>query len=179
MSDSVRQSPRFARSKRRALYIIGLGVWLSGALWLLFHHFFVEQGEFGPEFNPLEPWWLKLHGAFGFAAIWIFGLLWAIHITKAWPGLRRRWSGGVLTAIFAWLILSGYLLYYVGDESARSVVSVLHWGIGLVSPVCFGFHRLRLRKGRLARSSRLPSRQGLLLERVSSKGTVEEVGSAE
>jgi len=46
MSASVRQSPRFARSKRWALYIVAVGVWLSGGLWLLFHHFFVEQGEF-------------------------------------------------------------------------------------------------------------------------------------
>jgi hypothetical protein len=126
-------------------------------LWLLFHYFFVEQGEFGPRIHPLEPWWLKLHGAFAFASIWIFGLLWAVHITRTWPGLRRRWSGGIMTATFAWLILSGYLLYYigsdtvrsnVGDEHARSLVSIFHWGIGLVSPICFGFHRLSFRKRR-------------------------------
>lgn len=144
MSVSVRNSASFARPRRWALYIVGLGVWLSGGLWLLFHHFFAEQGEFGPKIHPLEPWWLKLHGAFGFAAIWIFGLLWGAHVSRAWPRLRRRWSGGLMTGVFAWLIVSGYLLYYVGNENTRSAVSILHWVFGLASPICFGIHRLHI-----------------------------------
>jgi len=155
MSVSVRKSASLARSRRWALYIIGVGVWLSGGLWLLLHHFLVEQGEFGPKTHPLEPWWLKLHGAFGFAAIWIFGLLWGVHVSRAWPGSGRRWSGGMMTLVFAWLILSGYLLYYVAIENARSVVSILHWGIGLVSPICFVFHRLRLGKRHESRVDRV------------------------
>jgi hypothetical protein len=119
-----------------------------GGLWLLFHYFFLEQGEFGPKIHPLEPWWLKLHGAFAFAAVWIFGLVWGAHVSRTWPGARRRWSGSLLTGAFAWLIVSGYLLYYVGNENARSVVSGLHWGIGLASPICFGLHRFRSRDRR-------------------------------
>jgi hypothetical protein len=154
VSVPVPKSVRFPRSERWALYIIGIGVWLSGGLWLLFHCFFVERGEFGPKVHPLEPWWLKLHGAFALASIWIFGLLWGVHVSRAWPGMRSRWSGGALAGVFAWLVLSGYLLYYVGDETARSVISALHWGIGLASPVCFGLHRVRLRKRREAPRSR-------------------------
>jgi len=169
MNVSVRKSGNFGRSRRWALYIIGIGVWLSGGLWLLFHYFFVEQGEFGPKIHPFEPWSLKLHGAFAFASIWIFGLLWGVHVSRAWPGLRRRWSGGVMTGVFAWLILSGYLLYYVGNENARSVVSILHWGIGLATPICFAFHRLRVRKRQAILNTHLPK----------SEGELEEVGSAE
>lgn len=155
MSTSVRKSASIDRSGRWALCIIGAGVWLSGGLWLLFQHFFVEQGESGSQMHPLETWWLKLHGAFGFAAIWIFGLLWGVHMSRAWPYLQRRWSGGVMTGVFSWLILSGYLLYYVGNEDVRSVVSVLHWGIGLASPICLGFHRLRLQKRGVSQSDRV------------------------
>jgi len=158
MSASVRKSASFGRSRRPLLYIIGVGVWLSGGLWLLFHHFFGEQGEFGPKIHPLEPWWLKLHGAFGFAAVWIFGLLWGVHVSRAWPDLRRRWSGGVMTGVFCWLILSGYLLYYTGNEDVRSIMSVLHWGIGLASPICLGFHRLRFQKRRLSQVDRVQDR---------------------
>jgi hypothetical protein len=139
------------RSRRWALYIIGIGVWLSGGLWLLFHYFLVKQGEFGPVANPLEPWWLKLHGAFAFAAVWMFGLLWGVHITKAWPHQRRRWSGGMLAGIFFLLILTGYLLYYIGDDKIRPLVSVLHWGIGLAGPIFFVWHRLNLRARRVHR----------------------------
>jgi hypothetical protein len=151
MSALVRKSGSLGPARRWALYIVGAGVWLTGGLWLLYHYFLVRQGDFGPTANPLEPWWLKLHGAFAFAAIWLFGLLWGAHITKAWPHKRRRWSGGVLAGVFAFLILSGYLLYYLGDDTLRPLVSVLHWGIGLACPVFFLVHRLR-------RSRRSPHR---------------------
>ncbi|TCK70748.1 hypothetical protein [Acidipila rosea] len=143
MSASVGNSGGLGRSRRWGLYIIGIGAWLSGGLWLLFHYFFVEQGEFGPQVNPLEPWWLKIHGAFAFAATWIFGLMWGVHVTKAWPYKRRRSSGAMLTAVFAWLTLSGFLLYYVGDERIRPMLSIGHWAIGIAFPLAFGWHRLK------------------------------------
>jgi hypothetical protein len=76
--------------------------------------------------------------------MWIFGLVWGVHVSKAWPYARRRWSGGAMTGVLAWLIVSGYLLYYTGNESARAVVSVLHWVIGLACPIVFFWHRFRL-----------------------------------
>jgi len=127
---------------RMTLYVVCLGVWFSGGLWLLLHHYFLRQGEFGPEANPLEPWCLRIHGAFAFLAIWLFGLMWGIHIAKLWPLSLRRWSGSAMAGVLGFLILSGYLLYYVGNDNARSVVSVLHWVIGLASPVVFFWHRL-------------------------------------
>jgi hypothetical protein len=148
MSVSIRKSGSMGQSRRWALYIISAGVWLSGGLWLLFHYFLVRQGEFGPTANPLEPWWLRLHGAFAFAAIWMFGLLWGVHITKTWPHRRRRWSGGILAGVFVFLIVSGYLLYYLGDDALRPIVSVFHWGIGLACPIFFLFHRLNRRRHR-------------------------------
>ena len=156
MSTPVRKSGSLGPSRRWGLYIVGAGVWLSGGLWLLYHYFFECQGEFGPTANPLEPWWLKLHGAFAFAAVWVFGLLWGVHITKGWPHKRRRWSGGALTGVFALLIVSGYLLYYLGDDKVRPIVSILHWGIGLACPIFFFVHRVRVRRRRM-RDSRRPS----------------------
>lgn len=63
MSSRIHKTVRLGRSRHWQLYIIGIGVWLSGGLWLLFHYFFVRQGDFGPVENPLTPWWLRLHGA--------------------------------------------------------------------------------------------------------------------
>lgn len=112
----------------------------------------VRQGEFGPQTHPLEPWSLKLHGAFAFAVIWVFGLLWGVHVTTAWPLGRRRWSGGVMTGVLWWLTVSGYLLYYVSDETARSLISLLHWTVGLAGPLVFFWHRYRRRRGGRRRS---------------------------
>ncbi|HLH36916.1 MAG TPA: hypothetical protein VKX41_19750 [Alloacidobacterium sp.] len=143
---TVRKSGSLSWRVRMAIYVTGVGVWLTGGLWLLYHYFLVKQGEFGPETNPLEPWWLKLHGAFAFAAMWLFGLLWGVHISKAWPHKRRRWSGGVTAGLLIWLTLSGYLLYYIGDERIRPVVSLLHWVVGLGLPLAFLWHRVRVRR---------------------------------
>lgn len=148
MSRRFHKPIRLGRTRRWELYVTGIGVWLTGGLWLLFHHFLARQGDFGPMENPLTPWWLRLHGAFAFAAIWILGLLWGTHITAAWPRKRRRWSGGVLTGVFVFLVVSGYLLYYLGDDQVRPVVSVLHWAIGLACPLFFLLHRLRRRRQR-------------------------------
>lgn len=145
MNGSTQKPGSLGTSARRSLYVVSLGVWISGGLWLFLHYFFLRRGEFGPEVNPLEPWFLKVHGAFAVAAIWMFGLLWSIHVTKVWPLSWRRWSGGLMAGVAAWLILSGYLLYYVGDDKARSILSILHWGIGLAAPVLFLWHRISFR----------------------------------
>jgi hypothetical protein len=151
--NGVGQRPgRLGAPTRTGMYVVGLGVWLSGGLWLVLHHWLIKRGEFGPEVNPLEPWCLKAHGAFAFATVWFFGLLWRVHVTKVWPLSWRRCSGGVMAGSLAWLTLSGYLLYYVGEDTARSIVSILHWGIGLVVPIFFFSHRFGLRK-RVPKSS--------------------------
>jgi hypothetical protein len=145
MNGFAQKPGSLGRPTRLMLYAVSLGVWFSGGLWLLLHTLYFKRGEFGPEVNPLEPWCLKVHGAFGFAAIWLLGLLWGAHMTRMWPLSWRRRSGGVMAGVAVWLILTGYLLYYVGDDKARSIVSVLHWGVGLASPLFFFWHRVSFR----------------------------------
>jgi hypothetical protein len=138
-----RRTARLTPTRRLGVYGVGVAVWLSGALWLLFHYFFVRQGPLGATPHPLESWWLTLHGASAFAAIWAFGWLWSAHITKGWATGRKRPSGGLLVTALAWLTLSGYLLYYVGHEEVRTITSVLHWASGLACPIPFVVHRFR------------------------------------
>jgi hypothetical protein len=142
MRQRAHGSLRLPRARHVAVYVVGIGLWLSGGLWLLFHYCVQHPGPFGPVPNPLEPWWLKLHGAFAFAAIWLFGLLWGIHILAGWSAGRRRGTGGLLMGALGCLIVSGYLLYYLGDETMRPLVSFVHWGIGLALPAVFAGHRL-------------------------------------
>jgi hypothetical protein len=49
------------------------------------------------------------------------------------------------------LTLTGYLLYYVGAEAVRSVMSVVHWAIGLGLPLLTGWHVWRGRASRRLR----------------------------
>lgn len=135
------RAPELSRSRVRIVYTIGLGLWLTGAVWLLSHYFMVQEGEFGPLPHPLEFWSIAAHGAFGFASLWLFGLLWSVHIPAGWRSFRRRWSGGVMFGVTAFLVVSGYLLYYLGMAEVISVVATLHWAVGLACPAMFLLHR--------------------------------------
>jgi hypothetical protein len=131
---------------------VGIGVWLSGAGWLCAHYLFARQNEFGLPDSPAEPWWLKAHGAFAFLALWTGGLLWGVHVAKAWREHRHRWSGGTLFGLLLVLILSGYLLYYVGEEHLRATISAAHWILGLLLPLIYLTHRLaKTRRNHAAR----------------------------
>ena len=156
VSRTKKHSVRFGSLRLRAFYLVSLGVWISGGLWLLFHYFLTTQGEFGPQSNALEPWSLKIHGAFAFAATWFFGLLWGTHITVGWHSGRRRSSGAVLTGSISLLVVTGYLLYYVGDDRSRSFISIAHWGVGLICPLLYGVHRIRKRSA--GKSTRNPDK---------------------
>ena len=137
---------RLGARRRWLVNLTGLGLWLTGLAWLGLHYFGVRQGEFGAEHNPLEAWSLAAHGAFAFLALWALGLLWGVHVVNGWRLRRRRWTGGVLLGVFAILILSGYLLYYAGEDTVRPAVSLVHWAVGLLVLVAYLAHRL-LRRG--------------------------------
>lgn len=134
----VRLPPRlFSLPRVGLVYGVLGGLWISGVAWLLLHYFLQRAGDFGPIPHPLEAWTLKLHGALAFAALWTGGVLWAVHIVPAWRRGHRRSSGIVSVALFALLALSGYLLYYAGDDALRAVVALVHWlvGLGALAPV--------------------------------------------
>ena len=143
------RSGRLARWQIMLLTISGVLLWLSGAAWLLLHYYGQVQGELGTETNPLEPWFLRLHGLALIPALLSFGGLFIVHIPKGWKDVSQRVAGVSLTVIFSILILSGYMLYYVGEEGVSDWTSIIHWAIGLGSPVIFVWHYL----GRNARKT--------------------------
>jgi hypothetical protein len=140
----LRLSPR----RRRVLYAVVGGAWVSGILWLVFHYFLMRQGEFGGEPHPLEAWWLRLHGACAFAVLWVGGMLWAVHIRPALSRPGKRMSGLLLLGMLAILAATGYLLYYAVDDGLRDVVRWAHWLTGILLAVVLGVHVVRARAQR-------------------------------
>jgi hypothetical protein len=65
-------------------------------------------------------------------------------MVNGWAAGRRRWSGGIMVALVATLTLTGYLLYYLGDDDLRPVATYAHWMIGLGAPLLFILHRMRV-----------------------------------
>ena len=134
------RTAKLARWQVRLLVWSGAVLWLTGAGWLLLHHYGQRQGEFGPETNPLEPWMLRLHGAALIAALLGVGGLLVAHVWRGWQYRRQRAIGLALLVTVGLLVVTGYLLYYAGDEQGRPWISILHWAVGLASPVLFAWH---------------------------------------
>jgi hypothetical protein len=130
-----------SRRTRTWINCVGLSVWFTGVGWMAVHYLFEPRDAANFRGNS-EPLWLKWHGAFAVLAIWTGGLLWGLHIVKAWRQHRHRWSGGSLAGALLLLIVSGYLLYYVADDRARSAISSIHQVVGVAILLAYLIHRL-------------------------------------
>ncbi|MFI4939896.1 MAG: hypothetical protein ACHP7O_06090 [Burkholderiales bacterium] len=135
-----RPSMRLSRRHERWIYATGGILFFSGIGWLIFHYFFAGTNEFGVARHPSEPWWLRLHGAAAMGFLVAIGSLLPGHIVRAWH-LRKNYRSGVLIlALVVALILTGYCLYYLGDEQSRPWISMAHWAVGIVSGLGFLLH---------------------------------------
>lgn len=125
---------------RRVIRGVVAGAWASGAGWLVLHHFLSLDGPFGPAPHPLEPWALRLHGLFAFAAMGVLGSLLTLHVPGALSASRRRASGLASLTLLVALALTGYALYYFATEANQSWLPILHWGPGLALPLVLWAH---------------------------------------
>ncbi len=133
---------RLPRTRRYTLYVISIGVFATGALWLIYHYFMGKEGPFGIQKHPLEVVWLQTHGIISAWALWMFGVLWPIHVLRGWNMRWRRWSGGAVTAAIFLLGVTGLGLYYIESREIREMNSIVHWVIGLIVLVLFFIHWL-------------------------------------
>lgn len=141
--------------RRLTTYGISIGVWVTGAVWLIYHYFIRAVDSFGFENpDPNQRWWLIAHAVFSFAAVWMFGVLWPNHVKKSWKQKIRRGSGGTLFGVTLWLTLTGIALYYIGSDAWRSWTSILHWAVGLAALGVFVYHLV-------TRNSRTPQAAGI------------------
>lgn len=136
--------------QRRTIYGTAIAVWLTGVIWLIFKYFITSTDQFGfTSPHPQQRVWLILHAAASLLATWLFGLLWHHHIARGWESRQRRSSGGTLFGVILWLALTGFALYYIGSDSARSLISLAHWIVGLAALPAFLLHNRR-RDGRIS-----------------------------
>ncbi len=82
---------------------------------------------------------MKIHGGAAMAAMIVLGAL-VPHVRRGWTAKRNRLSGAVLLAVNAFLILTGYGLYYAGGEALREWISRWHTWIGLAVGVLLPAH---------------------------------------
>jgi len=147
--ENWRTSPRSTVSPplRRAVYAVGILLWVSGTLWLVLHHAFPQRSTFGPLPNPWEAPLMRLHGLIAVCGVFLIGWLSAAHIAARLPQERNRRSGVALGSIAFLLIFSGYALYYT-TGGMHDAAGVLHEVFGVLSPAVALLHWWRNRSSR-------------------------------
>jgi hypothetical protein len=145
---------RLSTRHERWLYLVAGALLVSGLGWITAHYVLAGNSlvaglEFEGVPHPSELWWLRLHGAAMMGFLVVFGALLPGHVARGWRRRRNKHSGIFMLATTAVLGLSGYGLYYLGDETTRPWISAVHWviglaaGTGLVLHVTFGKRGVR------------------------------------
>jgi hypothetical protein len=141
-----RRGLQLSRRHRQTLYAVSLTLLLSGVAWAWIQH--LDQTGQAPE--NLRGWktcLIALHGWSAMLFVLLFGTLLAGHVRRAWHARRNRKNGVLVVSVVGVLTLSGYALYYIGNETRRAVTSDLHLWLGIAAPV---FLILHIRLGRRA-----------------------------
>ena len=131
---------------RRMLYAVSLVLFASGAAWGWVHRL-DEGGRAGETLRDFKPWLLKVHGFAAVGFVLLLGTLLPNHARRAWHARKNRANGAFFLTAVSLLTLSGYALYYLGDETWRNATSQFHLWLGLAAPVLLFWH---IRAGRQA-----------------------------
>jgi hypothetical protein len=106
-----------------------------------------ESGQIGEGWRHLKQALMQAHGLTGMGFVLLLGTLLPGHVRRGWRANRNRTNGAFFLAGLSLLTLSGYALYYLGDEKWRLVASRFHLWYGLAVPLLFFWH---IRSGRKA-----------------------------
>ena len=110
---------------------MGLVVLASGVAWLVMRD---------PSRPGLAAASMEIHGGAAMVLLVLIGAVSALHAPAGWRERRNRWSGAVVATALTVLALTGFLLYYLGDEQARAFASLLHWTVGFGAAALLGLH---------------------------------------
>jgi hypothetical protein len=152
------------------IYLIFGTLLLTAGVWLW------AQSNLSTD-DPLPSLMMKIHGAAAMAALVLLGTL-ITHFRRGWTAKKNRLSGSTLLAVIFFLVVTGYGLYYSGDEQLRSLISRSHTWIGLGLVLLIPTHvllgralrwRRRIRSEREKRKTHRPSKIELVTNVRSNK----------
>ncbi|HEY1770128.1 MAG TPA: hypothetical protein VGG02_07720 [Chthoniobacterales bacterium] len=140
--DAVRLRPW----TRWLLYLASGALFVTGIAWAGLRYLIPETEEWT---GPWKADALKIHGAFAMVLLVLVGMLLSTHVRVAWRARRNRSNGVFFLSSLGLLVVTGYGLYYFGDERLRSWTSWIHLGVGALLPVFFILHVWLGRKTRI------------------------------
>lgn len=128
-----RRGLQLSRRHRLTLHAASLALFLSGISWAWIHHL-DEAGRAGEGLERLKPTLIAVHGWSAMVFVLLLGTLLVVHVRRAWHARKNRANGAFFLALISLLTLSGYALYYLGDETVRAAVSNVHLWLGVAAP---------------------------------------------
>ncbi|MEM8930622.1 MAG: hypothetical protein AAGE94_05575 [Acidobacteriota bacterium] len=134
---------RFSTLYRLAFLALVAIAWTSGGSFFALDTWVTVEGEFGPEKHPWQTDILRVHGATAFLMMISFGAILSAHVPAGWRARSMRASGVVVITVVSLLVITAWLLYYLGDEGIRRIVTFVHLGLGLSLPVVLWIHLRR------------------------------------
>ena len=130
---------RLSRRHEWFAYLVSAAVFLTGAAWAWLRYLGKPPNDLGAS-NPAETWLMKVHGGAAMLALILLGTLLPLHIKFALRAGRNLRTGLTLFAVFGFLCVTGYGLYYAGDEHFRAWTSTAHLWVGLALPAIISLH---------------------------------------
>ncbi|MBV1776946.1 hypothetical protein KSF73_14605 [Burkholderiaceae bacterium DAT-1] len=139
---------RLGNARRRLIYLLLSVLFITGAVWLAL--------KFGRSPDDLPGSWparvMQIHGAATMGLLFLSGTMLFQHMLTAWALKKNRKTGVILASVLLLLVISGWGLYYLGDENWRQGDEWMHWGAGaLVCPLLW----LHIATGRQRRRQRV------------------------
>jgi hypothetical protein len=116
---------RLPRIQRWLVYASSALLVITGLAWAFVHYFGDAAG---------------LDSRAAMAALIVIGALLPHHVPGGWTAKLNRKSGVTTLVVASMLVLTGYLLYYTGDETYREFASYFHLGAGLAFAALLIFH---------------------------------------
>ena len=149
----TRSGLHLSRRFQAAVYVSFGALLLTGAAWL----YAQGQLEDGSVWEKLPHQLLVVHGGAAMVALLVLGAL-SRHVAHGWKARKNRASGALLLAVNAFLVLTGYGLYYASGETVRAWLSRWHAWVGLTLGLLLPIHVALGWLVRRARTSR-PGRE--------------------
>lgn len=134
-----RRGLQLSRRHRWSIYFVGLALLISGVVWAWLHRL-DEGGIAQGSWRELKPWLMKVHGFAAMGFVMLLGTLLPVHVRHSWHARRNRANGAFFLSSITGLTLTGYLLYYLGDEKLRGWCSDVHFWLGAVIPLLLFWH---------------------------------------
>jgi hypothetical protein len=129
---------RIKTAFRFALYAAFGVLFATGMIWLVADRF--KDGSSSDLWQQTSAYALMLHGGTTMVTLMLLGALIPSHIQRAWRAKKNRVTGIASVAVYGFLIVTAFGLYYLGSEALRPWLSFLHVTIGFAVPAVIAAH---------------------------------------